>query len=396
MLRNICYLVCNPETASQVAGRNPKEDWDFIRKKFKDFFSVDLEEPELDSRGELQLFYCEEGSENRLEIISAGRGFQQILLLTACVLLNPHSILLIDEPDAHLEILKQREIYNLLKEIAQSRHSQLIVATHSEVLMNESSAEDRIVIFYPVRAPKLLTDRNARQILKSLKDYGFENYVLAERKRFVLYLEGSTDRDILKSFSGVLKHKAEGILKETFIYLMNQNDPAIARRHFSALKDAVPDLKGMAVFDRTTNPLNQMDGLFEYSWQRREIENYFFRPEFLLRWVDSPFPHIDLFNSNERERKVAAMKNAIESIVPRYALNDANADYWTDQKASDEMDKIFRFFFRELSRPIEFSKNKYFEIVKLLKPEEVSPEIIYVLDEIVNYASDRSSGDSAQ
>ncbi len=90
------------------------------------------------------------------------------------------------------------------------------------------------------------------------------------------------------------------------------------------------------------------------------------------------------------------MKNAIESIVPRYALNDANADYWTDQKASDEMDKIFRFFFRELSRPIEFSKNKYFEIVKLLKPEEVSPEIIYVLDEIVNYASDRSSGDSAQ
>ncbi len=396
VLRNICYLVCNPETASQVAKRNPKEDWDFIRKKFKDFFLVDLEELELDSRGELQLFYREEGSENRLEIISAGRGFQQILLLTACVLLNPHSVLLIDEPDAHLEILKQREIYNLLKEIAQSRHSQLIVATHSEVLMNESSGEDKIVIFYPVGAPKPLTDRNARQILKSLKDYGFENYVLAERNRFVLYLEGSTDRDILVSFSRILKHKAEDILKETFIYCINQGDPAIARRHFNALKDAVPDLKGVAVFDRITNPLNLMDDSLEYSWQRREIENYFFRPEFLLRWVDSSFPHIDLFSSNDRAKQIEAMKNAIENIVPRYALNDENAEYWTDQKASEEMDKIFRFFFRELGKPVEFSKNKYFEIVNLLRPEEVHPDIVYVLDKIVNYASDRSSGDSAQ
>ena len=49
----------------------------------------------------------------RLDLSSAGRGLQQTLLLLAYMYSNPGAVLLLDEPDAHLEILRQRQIYGV-------------------------------------------------------------------------------------------------------------------------------------------------------------------------------------------------------------------------------------------------------------------------------------------
>jgi hypothetical protein len=322
-----------------------------------------------------------------LEIISAGRGFQQILLLLSCTLLNPHAVILIDEPDAHLEILKQREIYNLLKQVTRDSQSQLIIATHSEVLMNEATSEDKIVIFYPVDTPKVIDPQYNKQIIRSLKDYGFQNYILAEKQKFVLYLEGSTDLDMLKSFAEVLNHQAKQTIKDIFVYYLNSNDPAISRKHFSALKDAIPELKGFALYDRIDNPLNTLNQLMEHSWRKKEFENYFFKPYLLLRWVDSQFPGMDLFTESEKEKQKEVMKQTIENIIPKYALNDLEADYWNEQHASKELDKIFGEFFRQLNKPVELSKNKYYNLILLMKPEEVDSEIKEVLNKIAAYVN---------
>ena len=59
------------------------------------------------------------------DISSAGRGAQQTLLLLAYVRTNPNSILLLDEPDAHLEILRQRQTYNVLVRLASEQGSQI-------------------------------------------------------------------------------------------------------------------------------------------------------------------------------------------------------------------------------------------------------------------------------
>ena len=40
------------------------------------------------------------------------------MLLIAFLLGNPGSVLLLDEPDAHLEILRQQQIYNALTEVS--------------------------------------------------------------------------------------------------------------------------------------------------------------------------------------------------------------------------------------------------------------------------------------
>ena len=48
-------------------------------------------------------------------------------------------MLLSDEPDAHLEILRQQQIYALFRTIADRNGCQVLMATHSEVVMQEAS-----------------------------------------------------------------------------------------------------------------------------------------------------------------------------------------------------------------------------------------------------------------
>ena len=134
-----------------------------------------------------------------LDLSSAGRGLQQTLLLLAYMYANPGAILLLDEPDAHLEILRQRQIYGLLTEVARESESQIVAASHSEVLLNEAAGRDLVVAF--VGRPHRIDDRGS-QVLKSLRDISFDQYYQAEQTGWVLYIEGSTDLSILRALRG--------------------------------------------------------------------------------------------------------------------------------------------------------------------------------------------------
>lgn len=50
-----------------------------------------------------------------LDISCGGRGMQQTMLLHAYMYANPGAVLLLDEPDAHLETLRQRQTYQLIE-----------------------------------------------------------------------------------------------------------------------------------------------------------------------------------------------------------------------------------------------------------------------------------------
>ena len=89
---------------------------------------------------------------------------------------NPGTVLLLDEPDAHLEILRQRQIYNTITEVAREANSQIIAASHSEVILNEACDRDTVVAF--LGRPHRIDDRsNSGQVAKALKSIGFEQYL---------------------------------------------------------------------------------------------------------------------------------------------------------------------------------------------------------------------------
>lgn len=79
------------------------------------------------------------------------------------------------QPDAHLEILRQRQIYQVLSDTAAETDSQVIAASHSEVILNEAADRDPVIAF--VGRPHRIDDRGS-QVLKALKEIGFEHYSL--------------------------------------------------------------------------------------------------------------------------------------------------------------------------------------------------------------------------
>lgn len=213
-------------------------------------FGVQLRPPQyIAERGEILMEYEHLGI--RLDLSSSGRGLQQTLLLLARLYANPGTVLLLDEPDAHLEILRQRQTYQLLTEVASSQRSQIIAASHSEVVLNEAADRDIVIAF--VGKPHRIDDRGS-QVAKALKEIGFEQYYQAEQNGWVLYLEGSTDLSILRSFARKLDHSVRSHLERPFLHAVG-NQPNLVSSHFFGLREAKKDLVGIAIFDRQEKPL---------------------------------------------------------------------------------------------------------------------------------------------
>lgn len=366
VLRNLCW---------KAFQGNPAQ-WRGIVERMQDLFGVTLKEPRLiKERGEIVMSFVTPGCE--LDLSASGRGQQQTLLLLAHMAANPGSVLLLDEPDAHLEVLRQRQIYNVLTEVAAETKSQILAASHSEVILNEAADRDMVVAF--VGKPHRIDDRGS-QLLKSLKEIGFDSYLQAETTGWVLYLEGSTDLAILAAFARRLGHKAAAALERPFVhYVCNQ--PARARDHFHGLREAKPDLVGVAIYDRLDMVLGQDPHLTQAMWRRREIENYLCQRETLLAWAESQGrdQQGELFAPRWRTEMAAAIEEIGTALS---ALG--KPDPWSPElKASEEfLDPLFRKFYARLKLPNLMPKTDYHTLAPSVPAQLVDAEISEKLDAI--------------
>ena len=372
VLRNLCYQVL------QEQEENKK--WKTICQQIKDLFGVQLDEPNyIPERGEIEMSY-RDGSIS-LDLSSSGRGLQQTLLLLAYIAAHPGSVLLLDEPDAHLEILRQRQIYQTLTELAREHDSQIIAASHSEVILNEAAERDVVIAF--LGAPHRIDDRGS-QLLKSLKSIGFEQYYQAEQEGWVLYLEGSTDLAILQAFAEKLDHPAKDILKRPFVHYV-ENQPQEARKHFYGLREAKTDLVGFCLLDRIEPELQTNPELREYKWKRCEIENYIvYRKELLMDWAEAEAERRTggpLFSGQLMSTTIAEIEDALVTL--------GKGSPWSpDTKVSDDfLDPLFDSFFKKLELENLMRKTNYHTLVQYVPPEQIDPEVSQVLDGILEIAN---------
>ncbi len=375
VLRNLCY---------RASEENPVA-WQAICSVMASLFNISLRNPEyLPHRGEIVMTYEERGKS--FDISSSGRGAQQVLLLFAYLHANPKSLLLLDEPDAHLEILRQRQIYNRLVDLAASQGSQIIAASHSEVVLCEAASRDTVVAF--VGKPHELAAGQTTQVLKSLRDIGFEQYYQAEQKGWVLYLEDTTDLPILQAFAHILNHPATVILNNPYIHYVTTNLPQKAREHFFGLREAKSDLVGCALFDRLDRQLQDHPALIELTWKRREIENYLCTRETLLRFAEQmESSEGPLFEHVGKPRRLEAMKQCIDEIEHAQAVTNRPSPWSPDIKATDDfLDPLFANYSKRLGIPLCLRKNMYFRLAALMKPDDIDSEVREKLDAIVDIA----------
>jgi hypothetical protein len=336
VLRNLCLSV----------AKTSKEDWLRIIQLMRRLFNIELDTPGETTRGSITLSYRQPGVKELLDISSAGRGMLQMLLVFSYLYSHKRSLLLVDEPDAHLEILRQKQVYVLLRDIASENGSQVVMVTHSEVILHEA-LDINLTLLLEGKADDLARKQD---IQDSLKHFGADHYVKARERGYVLYVEGSTDVDIFRALAERLNHPVAAMWDERINSFYVQNNYPLQdlnaelerveggfgltpRDHFKGLRSLLPALQGVAILDNDgQNRQDRDEGALKIRyWRRYEAENYFITPELLRRYARGQYPADDLFNQQAHSAVDAALDETLRDRV--FDGSQADLDTWQQSPA---------------------------------------------------------------
>ena len=398
VLRNLCLLVYKDAPA----------DWDEIVKLMARLFAVQLGKPQETARGSINLFYRQNNVKELLDVALAGRGFQQLLLIFAYLYSHRGSVLLIDEPDAHLEILRQKQVYVLLREIASTNASQVILVTHSEVIIEEA-LDRNLTLLLEGQADDLAAKTNIRN---TLKHHGAEHYVRARQRGYVLYVEGRTDLDVVRALARRLHHRAAACWDERInAFYVQDNSPnpdldaelerveggfgVTPRQHFFAQREMIPGLVGLAILDSDGRERQDLDegGLRIVYWNRYEGENYFVTPQVLKDHARHAYSDLPLFERFERETDEVLDALILERVFAGRARDfttwqgldaDAARLVWEsstrDIKLSDFAEEFFRRLAARLGHAMLLRKGELHRLVDFADPASIPEEVSAKLD----------------
>jgi energy-coupling factor transporter ATP-binding protein EcfA2 len=104
------------------------------------------------------------------DLANAGSGMLQIIQLLVYIYLHKPSLLLIDEPDAHLHPELQEKLGAVLKKVSEDMHAQLFVASHSPDVIDAFSPKE--VFFINAEKKKLVSFKKGTDYVTGLVESG--------------------------------------------------------------------------------------------------------------------------------------------------------------------------------------------------------------------------------
>jgi hypothetical protein len=175
----------------------------------------------------------------------------------------------------------------------------------------------------------------------------------------------------------VLKHPAKRFFSEPFFHINEGRNPREAKGHVFALHAIHPSIRGLLLLDGDNRSLPDReltaDGLTIVRWTRYEVENYLLVPDAIRRTL-SPEP-ADLFTATEASKAIDYLKTQLPPAFFSNPLADSAAI--VSVPASKQ---LLPQMFDAAGRPLE--KGDFFLIAQNMKPEEIHPEVVRVLDAI--------------
>lgn len=370
---------------------NDEKEWEKVQGHIRDIFGYEILAPLHEERAYILCEYKRESaSSNRtvsLDINTAGSGFQQILLLLAFLYARRASVLLIDEPDAHLHFNLQGEVYELLKKIAKEKNAQLIIATHSEVLIEKTEPEDIISFFgaSPARLKKESGKDGRENLIRAIKNITALDLLKARDANYkILFVEADSDLNILRKMAKVLDHELHTWLSNSaYIYPLRGKDKALtrAKNHITALQAYFPKMKGFLLLDSDGDYPRDGEGDVTLSlqvafWNRYEIENYIVHPDAIYRFLlkEKVLPLV-------ADRAIMALKKMIALRFFEDPVNDPKGDLRSKKASEEYLPEVFKVAGVESKIP----KSEYYRLAEAMKPEEFSPEVTEKLDSIARH-----------
>jgi len=368
----------------EVSESEEGQAWQELESIIEDIFGYRLLKPTYDGTPFITCQYLKGIPKSRgygglapLDISSTGSGFHQVLLILAFMFARPSSLILLDEPDAHLHVLLQKELYDILRRLCHDSQGQLIIATHAEVLI-DSTSPAQILSFYREPHP-LASEADRDQVREALKRVSSLELLQAEEASGILYVEGNTDFDLLKAWAEVLEHPLQDWFSSLPFWQNNHGrNPKEARAHFFALKAVKPALRGILLLDGDNRNMPDRElsgeGLTLLRWDRYEAESYLLHPVALERYVSS--------EKGELFAK-AALDYLKEQLPPAFFKNPLEtSNYLRSEPASKT---LLPDFCRKAD--LSLPKSNFFLLAQKMKKEEIPPEVFEKLSEIHSIVS---------
>ena len=365
VLRNLLY---------RLSGHEAR--WKWLQKEIRECFGYEVLVPSP-SGAEVYVHYRHHEQSVALELGSAAGGFLQVLLLHAALLDGNAGVALVDEPDAHLHVWLQERVLRSLSKSARVSGSQVIAATHSEAILRVVEPHHLCVLVEgEQRMVSGSDDQEAvRDAVAKLSNPDVTKALMAPG---ILYLEGSTDLNILRSWARQLSHPASSFLEQPFwkptVQDRGYGQPGLkTTEDFPLLRIVRSDLPGFALRDgdgqqRDDSPDPDRKGLVTRFWQRYEIESYLLHPRAISRFVCQEFGATEAKNVRawmERHFPPEEYRSPLEASL-----------FFHKIKATDLLEAMMS------GAGVTLDKSDYYRIAEQMNPDEVHPEVVQKLDAI--------------
>jgi ABC-type taurine transport system ATPase subunit len=272
------------------------ETWERLTNAVQRLFGVELLVPQSVG-GQIICEYRRDEGQPSFDLLNSGSGMQQVVMLLACLFWRKDAVVLVDEPDAHLHVFLQDSILYELHKAAAETSSQLVIATHSEVIFN--SAEPTQICVMMGKPRRLTSAEDVKKLQQAVAVLQQSDIIAALATPGILYLEGYTDLNLLREWARILKHPLSDYLNRTPFWRAKQppGRPDAAevpvRTHFDALKLVDDQITGVWLIDADGKAQNiqmsaqpEREKLNRVGWQRYETESYLVHPASLARFID--------------------------------------------------------------------------------------------------------------
>lgn len=302
VLRNLLLRVCPPppkDTHGKVAkGYKVPDDWTELANVVQRWFSVELLPPQYDSAKDVHIGVEYKQNGKTYDLISGGSGFHQTMTLLAFLYGYQPTTILLDEPDAHLHVNLQREILEYFKKKSANKGVQFLIATHAEEFAKGVDAQQILSLLKQV--PTRI--QSTPEILRAMAEVSNEEITRLMGAPYILYVEGESDERIIRAWAE--QCGALPVMDKLCFKVMGggnkQDMKRLADEHFAALKQVVPGVQRLMLFDydgsdQAFHPTVDNPALVE--WRRKNIENYLLVPPAWRRAVAQMLqcPEDDLF-----------------------------------------------------------------------------------------------------
>ena len=368
--------------------------WSRLTAAVQRLFGVELLVPTTPG-GVIQCEYREKAGGPSFDLLSAGSGFRQVIALLATLFTRQGSVVLVDEPDAHLHVFLQDTIFAELKKAAGETKSQLILATHSEVIFNSASPEQICVVMGKPR--RLASGEEVAKLRKAMGVLEQSDLIAALSAPGVLYLEGFTDLNLLREWATALDHPLRDYLNRTPFWRAKKppgRDDASEvppKDHYEALRLVKADMNAVWLLDSDGKPvadstaIPQQGRLNRSLWARYEAESYLLHPASLARFIDS---NVGGGGGLDAVRTVLVRAFEVEAgaglgaqIFENFLQQPLQPPQIVERylRATKARTEIIGAILQE-GGIHDMDYTRYGEIAAQMMPEEIHPEVVEKLD----------------